>query len=216
MRETLDLKTIENYFQELKLFILELQFCIENIEELVKVQSDGINLKPISGFLSHYVYLSYSHISIITYKIYKPQEKRSFQKLFNKFRNFKYSDDFKNLLKKNSELDDENLIKTKDDLLKVITEIENRIANNKDTIEKMLKRRETFYAHTDPDKLHEAETLEEIKKIRDFTKKIYNILYGKFFGKYYMFEGIKTLISEILDDRKFVDEYWKNKENKIN
>tara|TARA_B110000977_G_scaffold193387_1_gene268312 strand:- start:260 stop:391 length:132 start_codon:yes stop_codon:yes gene_type:complete len=36
MKETLDLETVEDYFENLKLFILELQFCIENIERLAE------------------------------------------------------------------------------------------------------------------------------------------------------------------------------------
>jgi hypothetical protein len=215
MKETLDLETVEDYFENLKLFILELQFCIENIERLVESKSEGLNIKPISNFLSHYVYLSYSHIAINIYKIYKPQEKRSFQKLFNKFKDFRYSENLRNLLTDNSTKDDKNLIKNKMDLLNAVSKIENRIIKYEKILNLIITRRETFYAHTDPNTGMETESLSDLKEVRDLTLKIYNELYGKLFGRYYMFSGISTLIDEILDDRKFVDEYWKSKEKKL-
>ncbi|MEZ4803505.1 MAG: hypothetical protein R2797_12095 [Gelidibacter sp.] len=215
MKETLDLETVEDYFENLKLFILELQFCIENIERLVECKSEGLNIKPISNFLSHYVFLSYSHIAINIYKIYKPEEKRSFHKLFNKFKNFRYSESLRNLLTDNSTKDDQNLIKNKADLLNAVSEIENRIIKYEKILNLIFTRRQTFYAHTDPNAGMETERLSDLKEIRDLTIKIYNELYGKLFGKYYMFNGISTLIDEILDDRKFVDEYWKSEEKKL-
>ncbi|WP_318345965.1 hypothetical protein [Flagellimonas baculiformis] len=215
MKETLDLETVEDYFENLKLCILELQFCIENIERLIECKSEGLNIKPISNFLSHYVLLSYSHIAINIYKIYKPQEKRSFQKLFNKFKNFRYSESFRNLLTDNSTKDDPNLIKNKTDLLNVISEVENNIIKYEKILNLIITRRQKFYAHIDPNAGMETERLSDLKEIRDLTLKIYNELYGKLFGRYYMFNGIYTLIDEILEDRKFVDEYWKSEERKL-
>jgi hypothetical protein len=215
MKETLDLETVEDYFENLKLFILELQFCIENIERLAECKLEGLNIKPISNFLIHYVSLSYSQITINIYKIYKPEEKRSFQKLFNKFKNFRYSESLRNLMIDNSTKDDQNLIKNKADLLNAVSEIENRIIKYDKILYLIITRRQTFYAHTDPNAGMETERLSDLKEIRDLTIKIYNELYGKFFGRYYMFNGTSTLIDEILDDRKFVDEYWKAEEKKL-
>ena len=215
MKETLDLETVEDYFENLKLFILELQFCIENIERLVECKSEGLNIKPISNFLSHYVYLSYSHIAINFYKIYKPEEKRSFQKLFNKFKNFRYSENLRSLMAENGSKDDQNLITSKAELLTAISEIENRLREYEKMLNLIITRRQTFYAHTDPTAGMETESLSDLKKIRDLTLKIYNELYGKLFGKYYMFNGIGTLLDEILKDRKFVDDYWKSEESKL-
>ncbi len=216
MKEEIDLITLEDYFDNIKLFILELQFCIENIEELSKAQIEGINLKPIENFLSHYVYISYSHIAINFYKIYKPNEKRSFQKLFNKLKTFKYSNDLKKLLLENADIDDENRLKSKSQLLNSINSIENKISENEMILNKIFLRRETFYAHTDPGKNSQSEKLSELIILRDLTIQIYNELYGQLFGRYYMFNAQSTLINEILDDRKFVDEYWRNQEDNLN
>ena len=83
-------------------------------------------------------------------------------------------------------------------------------------LNKIFLRRETFYAHTDPEKITQSETLSELKVLRNLTIQIYNGFYGQFFGRYYMFNTHFPLINEILDDRKFVDEYWKSQEDNLN
>lgn len=215
MKETLDLKTVKNYFEHLRLFISDLMICIDNIETVINAQSNKINLYPIQEFVGHYVYLSYSHASINIYKIYKQGEKRSFQKLFNKFKNFRYSDDLKNLLSENASQDDENLIKNKSDMLEAIEELEIQIAKNDDLITKINTRRETFYAHTDPDISIQSETLAELKEINELSKSVYNNLYGKLFSSYFMFYNHASLISPVIEDRKFVDEFWRKEEDKL-
>jgi hypothetical protein len=215
MKDILDLKTVESYFEHIKLFILDLMICIDNIEAIIKARDENVNLYPTREFIGHYVYLSYSHAAINIYKIFKAEEKRSFQKLFNKFKNYRYSEDFRNLLTENSLSDDKNLIQSKDELKAVIAEIENQIIQQHLIITKINRRRETFYAHTDPDVKIESESLSDLKLILELSKKIYNNLYGKLYSRYYMFYHSEPIITSIIEDRKFVDDYWKNEEAKL-
>lgn len=215
MKDTLDLKTVENYFENIKFFILDLMICVDNIETIIKARDENVNLYPTHEFIGHYVYLSYSHVAINIYKIYKISEKRSLYKLFNKFKCHRYSEDLKNLLVENSFSDDKNLIKSKDELKIIIADIEKEINEQNIIITKIIRRRETFYAHTDPNVNIEAESLSDLKLILELSKKVYNNLYGKLFSRYFMFYNSEAIISPIINDRKFVDDYWVKQEGNL-
>lgn len=212
--QTLTLVELENYLDFLKTFIYDIEITSNNVEQIIKAQNEGINLTPINSFIGHYVYLSYSHCVLNINKVFNKDEKLSFLKLFNKIRNFKIDLELSKLLRGN----DENyyskyLAKNKEELISLVNELEKEISSKDELIEKFRARRDTFYAHTDPNKKAEVENLKEIKEICDLAKNIYNRLNGKIYDSIFLFDHNIASIGYVLNDRKFVDEYLKKMEN---
>lgn len=216
MKDVLTLEMLESYRKYLKQFITDLEICIDNIDKLIIAQSENINLQPIIYFLNHYVYLCYSNCSINIYKIFKSEEKRSFHKLFNLFKNSKVSADLSQLLRDNAEnLENTDLVKSKKELLELVSTIEKEIDLKEVILVKIKTRREKYYAHTDPTINVKPETLTELKEIKELSIWIYNLLFGRIFNVHYMFSSYIACIQPIIEDRKFVDNFWKNEETKL-
>ena len=217
MKETLDLETVKNYRNFLRDFIDALEICIGNIEKIKIAQIEKVNLRPINQFLRHYVNLCYSNCSINIYKIYKSHEKRSFNKLFNKFKEFNFAPDLSRVFVTNKQQAEiPNLYKSKTELLKSISEFEKEITLHHKLLDKIKTRREKYYAHSDPDKQIEPETLAELTEIKELSKKIYNNLFGNLFYEYYVFSGNIESIQPVIEDRKTVDKQLKDSEKNLN
>ncbi|WP_231424964.1 hypothetical protein [Pedobacter sp. Leaf250] len=213
-RDILTLDEIYSFIEYLKTFIYDLEICSDNIEQVINAQSEGVNLIPIQHFIGHYIFLSYSHIAITAYKIFHSGEKRSFFKLFNKIDNFSYEDSLKRHLEQNGNKD-ENLIKNRSEF-KEITAILIQKINTKDAlINKIKLRRSTFYAHSDPKNSVKPETLEEIKELKEFSKNIFNLLYGKFKDTHFSFNFNIASIRNVIEDRKLVDGYYGDLEKEM-
>lgn len=209
-KEILKLEEVNDFLKYLRTFIIDISICLDNIEQIISAQK-SINLIPIQSFLGHYVYLAYSQCAINAYKIFHNAEKRSFFKLFNKIRDFKYSSELRQHLSENSTKSD-CLITNKSEFKDLIDELTKKIESKGALIEKIKDRRLTFYAHSDPTKKVEPETFVEIKELVEFSKEIYNIFYGKFNSATYIFDTNQASISNVLEDRKFMDDYLKERE----
>jgi hypothetical protein len=216
MREILTLREIEDFEKLLIAFIYDIQICSDNIEQILDMQNQGINLFPIKGFLGHYVYLCYSHCAINAFKIFHKDEKRSFQKLINKINNFSYDNELTNFLKINSTKEEnENFIKNKSEFKALAVELDNLIKEKWGLISKFIERRHAFYAHHDSTKTVEPEALEDVKELREFSKKCFNYFYAKFKDATFLFDFNAASIANILDDRKLVDDYLSGIENQL-
>jgi len=215
MRELLELTTVVDNLKHLKDFIYQLETSIANVNQIIKAQNDEVFLKPIEGFLGHYVYLVYTGCALNCYKIFHVDEKRAFLKLFNKIENCRYDDDFKKLFQTNIDKSD-GLIESKEQLKELCGKLRTEINANAELIEKISNRRRKVYAHSDPDSVNFAtETLSDLKNLRDLAKSIYHQLYGKLFDSHYMFEVNIFSIEPVINDRKFVDNYYKDLESQI-
>lgn len=212
-REILTLEEVNSFLDYLKLFIIDINACTDNIEQIILAQ-ETINLIPIQSFLGHYVYLAYSQCAINTYKIFHNGEKRSFYKLFNKIRDFDYSPELKQHFADNKTQND-NLVTNKTEFKKLVDELTTKISSKSLLIEKIKDRRSTFYAHSDPSKQIKSETLKEIKELLDFSIELYNIFYGRFKGITFFFNPNLVSISNVLEDRKFMDNYLKKMESSL-
>ena len=212
-REILTLEEVNDFLKYLKTFIIDINVCSDNIEQIISAQ-ESINLIPIQSFLGHYVYLAYSQCAINAYKIFHNGEKRSFFKLFNKIRDFNYSPELRQHLSDNLTKND-NLITNKSEFKDLADELTKMIESKSALIEKIKDRRLTFYAHSDPTKKVKPETLVEIKELLEFSKDIYNIFYGKFNSTTFFFDTNLASINNVLDDRKFKDDYLKEREQNL-
>jgi len=213
-RDILTIEEVNSFIEYLRIFIYDLEICSDNIQQIVNAQNEGINLTPIQHFLGHYVFLSYSHIAITAYKIFHSKEKRSFYKLFNKIQDFSYDNALKRHLEQNGDKD-EDLIKNKTEFKETTTILIQKLNEKTTLINKIIQRRLTFYAHSDPSKNATPETLEDIIELKEFSKDIFNTLYGKFNDTHFVFEFNVASISNVIDDRKSVDDYYRNLEGEI-
>lgn len=217
MRELLELGTVNDKLGHLKNFIYDLEICILNVDQIIIAQNEGLSLRPIDGFIGHYVSLVYSTCAINCYKIFNDKEKRSFIKLFNQIENCRFDKAFNELFSENQNKGEENtLIKSKEELITLCEKLKALIISKATLIEKISNRRTKFYAHSDPDSInYETETLSDLKKLRDLAKDIYRQLDGNLYDNYFIFEVNIASIKPILNDRKFVDDHYKGLEESL-
>lgn len=213
-KEILTLEEVNSFIEYLKTFIYDIEVCSNNIEQIINAQNEGVNLIPIQHFIGHYIFLSYSNCAINAYKIYQKDEKRSFFKLFNKIDNFSYDITLKNYLKNNEEKG-EDLIKNRKEFKNLTAELSKKINEKTDLVDKIKQRRLTFYAHSDPAGKAKVETLADIKELKDFSKGIFNVFYGKFKDISFLFNNNIVSINSVIEDRKFVALYYENLEKEI-
>lgn len=209
-REILHLDEIQDFIKYLKNFIIDIEICSDNITQIIEAQKE-ININPIQDFLGHYVYLAFSQCAINCYKLFQKKEKRSFYSLCNKIHEFEYSSELREHLTKNEDKDD-GLVKNRREFRQLADEMLDKIGEEADLINKINDRRLTFYAHSDPTKRVESETLAEIKALGEFAKKLFNMIYNRFLGVEFLFNINLASISQVLIDRKMVDDYWKSRE----
>ncbi len=217
MPELLELKTINDNLNHLKSFVYDLEICISNVDQIISAQNAGLFLKPTEGFVGHYVFLAYSICAINCYKIFNKKEKRGFLKLFNKIENYTYDDEIISLFSDNQNKENGNeLIKSKEELIGLCNDLRDKIETKSTLIEKISNRRSKFYAHSDPDAInYEKEKLSDIKELKDLAKLVYRQFYGSLYGVHFMFEVNIASIKPVLDDRKFVDDYYKGLEDEL-
>jgi hypothetical protein len=170
-REILSYTDIDDFERLLRSFIYDIQICSDNIELIIEKQNQGVNLIPIKDFLGHYVYLCYSLCTINAYKIFYKEEKTSFHKLINKIHDFRYDRELTEHFKLNSTKDDsEKLTKSRAEFKTLATELFDLIKDKEGLINKFREKRHSFYAHHDPSKNVEPETLDEVKGLCQFSK----------------------------------------------
>jgi len=216
MKELIELKEVIEFKEDLKNFIYDFEICTDNIGSVLEAHKQDFILRPIEVFIGHYVSLAYAHCSINTFKIFHPKEKRGFQKLFNKFKNFRYNSELLQMLDIKDEEMDSNRFTSKNDILNSIMEIENNIRDHSDLLDKIHLRRLRFYAHTDPDSSNiEVETLTDLLSIKELAITIYNSFFGRLFGSHFMFNHNLASIESVLRDRKMVDDCYKEMEKLI-
>ena len=217
MKELLELKTVNDKLGNLKIFIYDLEICIMNIHKIISARNEGVALKPIDGFIGHYIFLASSICAINCYKIFEQNEKSSFIKLFNQIQNFRYDAAFRELFSDNQNKEGEiRLIKNKEELISLCEKLKDLIESNSVLIQKISNRRSKFYAHSDPDsENYEIEKLSDLENLRDLAKSIYWQLDGNLHGRHFIFEINMASIQPIIKDRKFVDDYYKGKEDSI-
>jgi len=183
MKEIVTKAEIDNFFNSFNNMIQDLIICCENIEIITKKYHHNEKSKVIDNFLYHYITLAYSFSTITLSKLFIKEEKRSFKKFLNKLENCDYDLELKTLLIKNTkdfqngdvgEYDD--LFKNKNEIKEEIKITRQLINDAESLIQKIKSRRDSYYAHYDPDKNQniEVESLEEIKILLDLSQKIYN------------------------------------------
>jgi hypothetical protein len=200
--------------------IQTIQVCSSNVRAIIAEDKNGTNLYPIKGFLDHYVIASYVQsviqLSILFKTKEKGSEKTSFQHLFNSLVNENYDGTINSQFDENRNSDITSLFRTKKEVLLRITESKRIISNKQQLIDKIIRRREKCYAHTDSDyKTVERESLNDIEELNSIAMKIYDEINGSFFNVTFQFYAGYWSIESVLKDRKKVDEYYKNLEDKL-
>lgn len=177
MADTLTKKELDEWIKFMKSAVLDLQLCTKNIRIIIEGIDKRLEwYRHNERFYGHYVYLSYSHSCLVVCKLFLCNEKRSFIKLFNKLANFKYSPDLTKALQSKDE-----------EILEKIDAWRNLIDNKDHIIKKITDRRNTFYAHFDPEKKSPPEKLKEIKELSNLAETIFQDIYNTLFDKSHFF-----------------------------
>ncbi|SHK16327.1 hypothetical protein SAMN04488028_103208 [Reichenbachiella agariperforans] len=210
MKPELTLNEVNDYIKHLKSFIYDISICISNIEQIIKSQNEGLLLKPIEGFIGHYVYLSYSNCVINCYKIFKKGESWSILKLCNKIENSDFNKELRELIESNEKTTDSGgSIKSKAEFIQIVSVIRAYIDEQSAILEKVNNRRLKFYAHSDKDASDfQPETLSDLKVVKDLAIAVFHKINEGLTGVHFMFEINIASIDSVLEDRKLVDEYW--------
>ncbi|MCF6132739.1 hypothetical protein [Flavobacterium wongokense] len=196
---------------------MDLEICTSNVKSIIaSTNTSGEKIKVIDNFIEHYAYLTYSYNSICIYKLFHINEKRSFLKLLNKLEHNQYDIELLNLLHKNNlEEESENLFTSKSQIIDTVKRLRILIGEKEELIIKIKNRRNTFYAHSDPEKKFPPETLGDLIEIKQLAVKLFQILYGGLFGSHYMFENYYWSVNPVLDTSIFMHDYYKNLERTI-
>lgn len=215
MSEILSKKYLEEHLQFLKKMTLDLEICTSNVQDIVNAsQENGEKIKIIENFIGHYAYLTYSYSSMCVYKLFYINEKRSFLKLFNKLENLEYDIELQELLQNNALKDDnQSLFSSKEQVIETIKELRTLINNKKETITKIKNRRDTFYAHNDPNKKFPPETLKDLIEMKKLAETVFQTLYGGFLDSHFMLKNTYWTINPIIDNSLFMYNYYKDTEN---
>ena len=219
MEDRLSKLEVEDFLSYLKNTVLDLNICINNMKQIAAMmRKSRSEIVAIENFLGHYHYMSYAYAAHNIYKMFFENEKRGFEKFFTKLEKFKYASDFSKLLRDNIDKKEENesLLSSRDEIVQLILKVKKMIEKEKLSISKVIDRRNTFYAHNDPNKKVEPEKLDELIAISKLAEKIFRRLYVGLLGRDYLFVIQHWSVKSVLDQSKFISEYYKNLENDMN
>ncbi|MFM9949409.1 MAG: hypothetical protein ACKV1O_15845 [Saprospiraceae bacterium] len=175
-------KDIEEWIEDIGNIIVDLNISIQNAERLTEDKFEFENQLKKHGFFQHHWYQLRFIIIIQLCKLLsnKPNEKRSFNKLFNRLENDKYESSLPELLNSNKKGDIE-LYKSKSEIKDHVRDLRNKIDANVNLIEKIISLRNKVYAHKDPNSEAPLVKFEELKLLTKISSEIYNELQFKFF-----------------------------------
>ncbi len=215
MKNIFTKKELESFLSYFKNMILDLIVCSTNIDQIIQQNNENREkIASVNLFLGHYVALSYSYAGLTLSKLFIQEEKRSLKKLMNKLENSDFDEELKELLINNRKLFENGnereydyLFKNKTDIKNAIEISRNEIESAEKTIEKIKARRDSYYAHFDPDKKDkiEVESLSEIKQLCEVAEGIYNRFNAGFnnstfiFTNYWDMETLFTIITDYYD-----------------
>ncbi|THV60587.1 hypothetical protein [Chryseobacterium candidae] len=216
MRDCITKNEMDSFFESFRNMILDLVICTTNVETIIEQNKDNPEkIKFLNPFLGHYVSLCYSYSVLTLSKLFIQEEKRSFKKFLNKLENNDYDKELKDLLKKNTETFESGsngeydyLFKNKADIKKEIIVARKEISDAEKLIEKIKARRDSYYAHLDPDKKDkiEVESLSEINELLALAQRIYERFFGGFNNSTFLFvnlwhmDTMFTIINEHYDN----------------
>lgn len=197
MKDILTKDEIESFFKTFSQSIQDLIICTENIQSIIKQNQQSYNVTTlINPFLFHYVALSYSYCTLTLSKLFIHQEKRSFFKFLNKLENSDYDDSLKQILRNNTLKSKNGFPNEYDYLLTNKIAIKAEISETKQLllaaeilINKIKARRDSYYAHLDPDKVDsiEVESLEDINELLSLALKIFHVYLGGLMNTTFIF-----------------------------
>lgn len=203
----LELESFMTYFRNM---ILDLIVCTGNIDQIIEQNNENKEkITSVKYFLGHHVALSYSYAALTLSKLFIHDEKRSLKKLINKLENSDFDEELREILSNNRQLFENGSEGEYDYLFKNKGDIKNAIAISRKEIEKaeplvgkIKARRDSYYAHFDPDKKDkiEVESLAEIKQLCEVAEKIYNRFNAGFNNSTFIFTnlwGMETLFTII-------------------
>ena len=223
MREILTLKEINEFLESFKNNIFDLIICTDNIEQIIQQQKkDFRKTNIINPFLGHYVSLCYSYCVITLSKLFIDKEKRSLIKFLNKLENFDYDKELKQLLINNTEKfnsgikgEYDYLLKNKIEIKTKIEEVKKIIKESETIVNKIKLRRDSFYAHFDPEKIKniEVESLSEIQELTAIAQKIYDIFFGGIKNSTVLFVNFWSIDKVLEFNIEYYDRITKEIEN---
>lgn len=191
---------LNSFMQYFRMMIRDLIICTSNIDEIIEQNNENREkIAPIKYFLGHYVAQSYSFATLTLSKLFVQDEKRSIKKLMNKLENSDFDEELKEILNKNRQLFENGSVGEYDYLFKNKIDIKNGILISREEIkvaeslvEKIKARRDSYYAHIDPDKKDkiEVESLVEIKQLCEVAEGIYNWFNAGFNNSTFMFTNL--------------------------
>jgi uncharacterized protein (UPF0332 family) len=223
MREILTLKEVNEFLESFKNNIFDLIICTDNIEQIIQQQKkDFRKTNIINPFLGHYVSLCYSYCVITLSKLFIDKEKRSLIKFLNKLENFDYDKELKQLLINNTEKfnsgikgEYDYLLKNKIEIKTKIEEVKKIIKESETIVNKIKLRRDSFYAHFDPEKIKniEVESLSEIQELTAIAQKIYDIFFGGIKNSTFLFVNFWSIDKVLEFNIEYYDRITKEIEN---
>lgn len=217
MQEIISKQYLVEYLEFLKKITLDLEICTSNVRGIVNASRENCEkIKTIENFIGHYAYLTYSYSSMCICKLFVVKEKRSFIKLFNKLEKFEYDVELIELLKSNAQNEDnQHLFNSKEQVIKNINKLKSIINDKSEIILKVKDRRDTFYAHYDPDKKLPAETLKDLIEMKELAETVFQALYGGFLGTHFIMKNTYWTVNPIFDSAYFMYNYYKDMENSL-
>lgn len=210
MSNILTKQEVDDFFKSFNHMIQDLIICCENIG-IINQEYNGRNSFSIDSFLHHYVALAYSQCALTLSKLFVEKEKRSFKKFLNKLQTHSYDQSLRNILQKNridflngSDGEYDYLFKNKSEIRSEIVKTSVLIDNSESIINKIRERRDSYYAHFDPEKVHkiEVESLEEIKKLLSLAEEIYNRYFQGIYNSAFIF-NVPMELSDFVKNIKF-------------
>lgn len=174
---------LNNWLKELFNIIVDLNISLNNARYLIKEKGSETeeSIKKL-GFFNHHIY-QLKFITIIQLcKFFdaRNNQKSNINKLLNRLKNEGYDNAFEDLLSKNLESD--NGLKNKEDIIKSINYLEREIKKENKTIEKIVALRDNIYAHNDRNKNLEDVHWNELESLINLSSECYNEIYGKLYN----------------------------------
>ncbi|MBN8821858.1 MULTISPECIES: hypothetical protein [unclassified Spirosoma] len=185
----LEISELQIFLTDQSNIIIDLNISMSNMNRLVIEKYEYENQIKRHGFFAHHIYQLKFIMIIQLSKIFsdKKGEKRSFHKLCNKLESSDYGSSLKKLFEDNKDKFTAE-VKSREDLLTVITEVRSLLNTHNSLIKRVEALRDKVYAHIDKSAQVQNVTFDELKLLVELANRIHNLVRFRLFFWQTMFD----------------------------
>lgn len=183
-------KELKDWFEQTAKIITDIQISVHNANRLFDKKYENEDWVKKHGFFRHHYYQLWFILSVQLSKLLSSSrnQRYNFNKLLDRLENEELDEELTKLIERNMNIPFSAVFRSKDEMFDKIKSFRSEIKDNEETIKKLVASRDTIYAHRDPNAKPQDISLNDVERLTDLVKRLYNCFRGGFYDVSFGFD----------------------------